>query len=112
MDAKFYTYRVFWSEEDEEFVGLCAEFSGLSWLDENQQAAFSGIIELVQTCISDLEANNESPPAPLTKKQYSGKFMVRIPPEQHRELAIQAAEQGVSLNRLASKKLLSSSEAN
>ena len=105
MDARFYTYRVFWSEEDEEFVGLCTEFPGLSWLDGDQQTAFSGIIQLVQTCISDMEANNEAPPTPLSKKQYSGKFMVRIPPEQHRELAIQAAEQGVSLNRLASKKL-------
>ena len=105
MDAKFYTYRVFWSEEDEEFVGLCAEFPGLSWLDENQQTAFSGIINLVQSCIDDLEANNELVPTPLTKKSYSGKFVVRIPPQHHRELAIQAAEQGVSLNRLASKKL-------
>lgn len=112
MDAKFYTYRVFWSEEDEECVGLCVEFPGLSWLDENQQTAFSGIIELVQTCINDLEVNNEPPPTPLSKKQYSGKFMVRIPPDQHRELAIQAAEQGVSLNRLASKKLSTSSEVN
>ncbi|EDX82873.1 HicB family [Synechococcus sp. PCC 7335] len=105
MDAQFYTYRVFWSEEDEEFVGLCAEFPGLSWLDENQQTAFSGIINLVQACINDLEAHDEAVPTPLSKKLYSGKFMVRIPPEQHRELAIQAAEQGVSLNRLASKKL-------
>lgn len=105
MDAKFYTYRVFWSEEDEEFVGLCAEFSGLSWLDEDQQAAFSGIVALVKDCINDLNSNSEPIPTPLSKKQYSGKFMVRIPPEQHRELAIQAAEQGVSLNRLASKKL-------
>ena len=67
MDAKFYTYRVFWSEEDEECVGLCVEFPGLSWLDENQQTAFSGIIELVQTCINDLEVNNEPPPTPLSK---------------------------------------------
>lgn len=50
----FYTYRVFWSEEDEEFVGLCAEFPGLSWLDKNQHTAFSGIVDLVQNCISDL----------------------------------------------------------
>lgn len=109
MDAKFYTYRVFWSEEDEEFVGLCAEFPGLSWLDEDQQTTFSGIVGLVQECIDDLTANHESVPIPLSKKQYSGKFMVRIPPEQHRELAIQAAEQGVSLNRLASKKLATES---
>ena len=35
----------------------------------------------------------------------SGKFMVRIPPDVHRNLAIQAAESGISLNRLASAKL-------
>jgi len=35
----------------------------------------------------------------------SGEFQVRIPPELHRALAMQAAEQGVSLNRLASAKL-------
>jgi hypothetical protein len=27
-----YSYRVTWSENDEEHVGLCAEFPGLSWL--------------------------------------------------------------------------------
>lgn len=107
MDAKFYTYRVIWSEEDEEFVGLCAEFPSLSWLDEDQPSAFAGIVELVKDCIEDLVAQDEPIPTPLSKKQYSGKFMVRIPPEQHRQLAIQAAEQGISLNRLASSKLVS-----
>jgi predicted HicB family RNase H-like nuclease len=108
MDAKFYTYRVFWSDEDQEFVGLCTEFPGMSWLDEDHQKAFSGIVALVQECIEDLKANNETIPEPLSKKQYTGKFMVRIPPDQHRELAIQAAEQGVSLNRLVSSKLVPS----
>ncbi|ABW31908.1 type II toxin-antitoxin system HicB family antitoxin [Acaryochloris marina] len=107
MDAKYYTYRVIWSQEDEEFVGLCAEFPSLSWLDEDQQSAFAGIVELVKDCIEDLVAQDEPIPTPLSKKQYSGKFMVRIPPEQHRQLAIQAAEQGISLNRLASSKLVS-----
>ncbi len=105
MNSELYTYRVFWSEEDEEFVGLCAEFPGLSWLDETQLATFSGIVRLVQDCLNDLTANGEEVPVPLSKKQYSGKFMVRIPPEQHLELAVQAAEQGISLNRLASLKL-------
>lgn len=105
MNAEFYTYRVFWSEEDDEFVGLCAEFPRMSWLDDSQQAAFFGIVALVGDCIKDLEENGEAVPEPLSKKQFSGKFMVRIPPEQHRELAIRAAEQGISLNRLASMKL-------
>jgi len=37
--------------------------------------------------------------------QASGEFRVRIPPLVHRNLALMAAEQGVSLNRLASAKL-------
>ena len=27
-----YTYRVTWSPEDDQHVGLCAEFPSLSWL--------------------------------------------------------------------------------
>ena len=38
MDDK-YTYRVTWSEEDGEYVGLCAEFPSLSWLADTQTAA-------------------------------------------------------------------------
>lgn len=41
----------------------------------------------------------------LAEKYYSGEFRVRIPPQVHRALAMQAAEQGVSLNRLASAEL-------
>ncbi|WP_442944802.1 toxin-antitoxin system HicB family antitoxin [Nostoc sp.] len=41
----------------------------------------------------------------MSEKNYSGKFVVRIPPEHHRRLAIEAAEQKVSLNRYVSLKL-------
>ncbi len=34
--------------------------------------------------------------------------MVRVPPETHRALAIRAAEEGVSLNRLVSTRLANS----
>lgn len=49
--------------------------------------------------------NGEVVPEPIATKHFSGKFMVRIPPELHRALAIQAADAGVSLNRIASAKL-------
>ena len=100
-----YTYRVTWSEEDQEHVGLCAEFSSLSWLDETPEEALKGIRNLVCECIADLKSQNELVPIPLSIKDFSGKFMVRIPPETHRMLAIQASESGVSLNRLVSSKL-------
>lgn len=100
-----FTYRVTWSEADEEYVGLCAEFPSLSWLAASPEAALKGIRNVVAEVISDMMHNGESIPQPIATKRYSGKFMVRIPPDVHRQLAIQAAEAGVSLNRLASSKL-------
>ena len=100
-----YTYRVTWSEEDNEHVGLCAEFPSLSWLATDPDAALKGIRKLVQEVVSDMRKEHESIPEPIALKQYSGKFMVRVPPQVHKKLAVEAAESGVSLNRLASLKL-------
>ncbi|MFW2403219.1 MAG: type II toxin-antitoxin system HicB family antitoxin [Gammaproteobacteria bacterium] len=100
-----YTYRVTWSEEDREHVGLCAEFPGLSWLEKSPEKALSGIRQLVRNCVIDMAANDEKVPEPISARRFSGKFMVRVPPETHRALAIQAAESGVSLNRLVASKL-------
>ena len=32
LERDYYTYRVTWSSEDNESVGLCEEFPSLSWL--------------------------------------------------------------------------------
>ncbi len=104
-DIDRYTYRVTWSEEDQEYVGLCVEFPGLSWLAKTPEKALAGIRKTVKACLGDMLANNELPPEPIALKNYSGKFMVRVPPETHRMLSMQAAESGVSLNRLVSSKL-------
>ena len=100
-----YTYRVFWSEEDQEFVGLCAEFPSLSWLDKAQSAALSGIVRLVGQVVADMRRSGEEIPTPLAMRDYSGEFRVRIPPHLHRRLAQEAAESNVSLNRLVSARL-------
>jgi len=100
-----YTYRVTWSEEDQEYVGLCTEFPSLSWLAETQELALTGIRQLVADVIADMKNNNEKIPIPISTRKYSGKFMVRIPPEVHRKLAEIAAEEGVSINRLVSARL-------
>ena len=100
-----YTYRVTWSEDDSEHVGLCTELPSLSWLAKTPEAALKGIRKVVAEVVKDMESNNEQVPEPIATRNYSGKFMVRVPPEIHRTLSIQAAEAGVSLNRLASSKL-------
>ncbi len=105
VNHEHYTYRVTWSEEDGEFVGLCAEFPSLSHLAESCGLAIDGIVELVRDVVAGMIANKEPIPEPIADKSFSGKFQVRIPPQQHRMLAIKAAEAGVSLNRYISAKL-------
>ena len=100
-----YTYRVAWSPEDEEYVGMCVEFPSLSWLAPSPDEAFSGIRQVVSECVEDMKAANETPPEAIAERTYSGNFTVRVPPETHRALTIQAAEAGVSLNRLVSARL-------
>jgi predicted HicB family RNase H-like nuclease len=102
-----YTYRVTWSQEDNQCVGLCAEFPSLSWLAPTPEKALRGIRKLVADVVKDMKANGESIPEPLSSRRYSGKFMVRIPPEVHQRLAVEAAEEDISLNRLVSAKLSS-----
>lgn len=101
-EADKYTYRVVWSEEDGEHIGLVAEFPSLSWLAKSATEALKGIIRLVADTLSEME----DAPEPLSLQKFSGKFVVRISPDQHRKLAIDAAEQGVSMNRLASQRLM------
>ena len=100
-----YTYKVTWSAEDEENVGLCAEFPSLSWLAPSQDEAFPGIRSLVADSVEDMLGNDEPPPKPIADRAYSGKFIVRVPPEMHRALVTKAAEEGVSLNRLVNARL-------
>ena len=100
-----YTYRVIWSEEDTEYVGLCAEFPSLSWLSRTPETALKGIRKLVAQTLTDLRDNGEAIPEPLATKHYSGKLTIQISPEVHRQLALQAAEAGVSVSRWAGVKL-------
>ncbi|MCK9202530.1 MAG: toxin-antitoxin system HicB family antitoxin [Gallionella sp.] len=105
MNINHYTYRVTWSPEDNEHVGLCAEFPSLSWLAPTPEKALAGIRHIVGDVVADMQAAGEPVPEALAEKQYSGRFMVRVPSLVHRALATEAAEQGVSINRLVSAKL-------
>ena len=105
MNTTHYTYRVTWSQEDNEHVGLCAEFPSLSWLAPTPEKALAGIRRVVNEVVADMRAAGEPVPEALADKHYSGRFIVRVPVAVHRALATEAAEQGISINRLVSAKL-------
>ena len=62
MDLKKinYTYLVSWSEDDNEYVGLCLEFPSLSWLASTPEEALTGIRKVVSEVIKDIEQNKKN----------------------------------------------------
>lgn len=54
-----FNYRVIYSEEDQEFIGLCDQFPRLSWLETSAEKALQGIETLVTEVVNDMRSNNE-----------------------------------------------------
>lgn len=105
VDTARYTYRVSWSALDEEFVATCVEFGSLSWLADSPEDALRGLRGLVDEVVTDMAESDEAVPEPLSTRSYSGKFQLRLGEDLHRRLAVEAAEQHVSLNQYVVRKL-------
>jgi predicted HicB family RNase H-like nuclease len=105
MSNDHYTYRLSWSADDGEYVATCVEFPSLSWLDEDEVAALRGLKDLVRDTVEDMRANGERPPLALADKKYTGQLSLRMPPDLHRRLVMEAAESRVSLSRHLNCKL-------
>lgn len=63
-DTEQYSYRLVWSQPDAEWIGLCDAFPGLSWLEEDKQAALDGIRRMVRRALDIMDEDGMAPPAP------------------------------------------------
>jgi predicted HicB family RNase H-like nuclease len=100
-----YQYSVGWSEEDEAYIGRVAELPSLAAHGDSQARALEEITEVVRAVLEDLIEEGEAIPEPFSKRSYSGRLNLRMPEAMHRRLAIEAAEQHVSLNQWINTKL-------
>jgi predicted RNase H-like HicB family nuclease len=94
-----YTYRAEWSPEQGEYVGRCIELPWLSQWAPTMREAIAAIEQAVDECIAERSAFGDDVPTPLTRRRYTGKFVVRTSPALHARLAVEAAEQNVSMNQ-------------
>jgi predicted HicB family RNase H-like nuclease len=88
-------------------MARCVEITGLWASAPTAQQALANIQADVD---EDLRAYDEGyggrPPIPLTEQNFSGRFMVRTSRALHARLAVEATEQGVSLNQWVVHKLV------
>ncbi len=103
-----YLYSVGWSETDEVFVARVAEFPSLAAHGDTQEEALREIKDVVSFVLKDLQESKEPIPEPFGKRSFSGRLVLRMPEYMHRQLAIEAMREGISLNQLLNLKLESS----
>ena len=92
-----------WSEEDGCYVGRCPGLmlGGVHGSDEI--AVYRELREIVEEWIQIHQAEGTPLPPFTAHKEYSGKFMLRVPPELHEGLTVRALIDGDSLNNYCKK---------
>jgi predicted HicB family RNase H-like nuclease len=100
-----YTHRAHWSPDYDKYVGVCIELPYLRREAPTAPRAVAAIEQAVNQNVDDLRACGESPPTPLSERSYSGTLVVRTSPELHARLALEAAEQKVSMTQWLIQKL-------
>ena len=103
--AEEYSYRVQYDPQDGDYLGLVDEFPGLSACADSPEAALREIQTVVREGMALLSERKERIPPPLSRRIYTGKVSLRLPVDLHRQLELEAAHQGLSLNQLITLKL-------
>lgn len=103
--AARYAKFVEWSDEDQCFIGRCPELmlGGVHGGDEAR--VYAELCRVVEEWVALLD-RDDALPEPLTTKEFSGKFVLRVEPALHRRLAAKALAAGESLNSYCVKTLV------
>ena len=100
-----YRLEINWSPEDEAFVANVPELPGCMTHAGTAEEAVLMAQEAIEGYIESLQARGKSVPLPLAEKRFSGKIPLRIDPNLHRDIAVKAEIEGVSVNRFIERKL-------
>lgn len=93
-----YSINLEWSNEDECYISTIQEFPGLSAFGNTPEEAVKEAKIAAKGFIEVLKEDGDKIPEPITKKHFSGQTRLRLPKSLHKELTLEAAKEGVSLN--------------
>lgn len=94
-----YAYRVHWDRKRKTWVGGVLEFPHLTTTVEyaDPVPALEGIIRVTAEHVRSLAMAGTPKPLGFMDTEYTGRPGWRLTPEMHRDLAVEAAERGLSL---------------
>jgi predicted HicB family RNase H-like nuclease len=101
MTYKGYAARIEYSDEDGCFIGHIAGIKDIiGFHAESVKELRAAFEEAVDDYLATCEKSGRAP-----QKPYSGRLMLRVPPEVHARAAMMAEAHGMSLNQWASEVL-------
>ncbi len=92
-------------ESGSYFYARVLELDGCQSTGETFEEAYINLKDAMRGWIETKLENGFDVPLPVGYEDFSGKFVVRIPKSLHYKLAVEAEQEGVSLNQYALYKL-------
>jgi predicted HicB family RNase H-like nuclease len=105
IQARRYLKVVEWSDEDRCYIGSAPPIIGHSCHGKTEAEVLRQLNIIVEDWVEILLRDGKPLPAPSAGKSYSGKFLVRVPPELHQKAALKAMARGESLNQFVAAAL-------
>ena len=83
-----------WFVEDQCYIGSVPGKIGVRCHNDDEQDAYRQLCKIVDEWIKICEEDGRLLPVETGGRSYSGKFMLRLDPDLHKQLAIHAARHG------------------
>jgi predicted RNase H-like HicB family nuclease len=93
-----YSINIIWSDEDGGYIATIPEFKNLSAFGETYEKALEEAKVAAKGYIETFKADKLPVPAVHKLSDYSGQTRLRMPKDLHCKLAVEAQNQGISLN--------------
>jgi predicted HicB family RNase H-like nuclease len=103
--ARRYLKVVEWSDEDGVYIGSAPPIIGQCCHGTTEAEVLRQLTVIVEEWVEIFLRDGKPLPEPSAGKTYSGKFLVRVPPEVHQKVALKAAARGESLNQFVAETL-------
>ena len=100
-----YLKLVYWSDEDQCYVGRSPGLFYGGVHGENELVVFKELVKVIDDWVETYEKEGKKLPPPTANKSYSGKFNLRVGEELHERLAIESLKVRESLNTYVVKAL-------
>jgi predicted HicB family RNase H-like nuclease len=94
-----------WSDADRSFVGSAPPLVGQCCHGKTEADVATQLAIIIDDLVQDVLDGKMPAPKVEPRRSYSGKFVLRIPTELHKKIALKAQARGESLNQYVAEVL-------